>query len=175
MYCVFLLVHGWNYRIWLAKWASLSVIDEFDFTTRKIYENFSNYSAWQRRQHLFVDYCKELGGTVAELLKNEVELCRNAAWTEPADQSVWFHQRWLFFTLPKLIPAAAGLIEKLAQEQLSSVLQLLEEEPEAVHAMSLAVSMGRREFLPKLAAIDSHRTLYWQSKSISKSTSTSKQ
>ena len=99
---------------------------------------------------------------VPDLLKNEVELCRNAAWTEPADQSVWFHQRWLFFKLPNLIPEHSELIGKLSQEQLSSVLELIAEEPSAVHALSFAVSMGRRDLLPHLAEIDSLRKQYWQ-------------
>ena len=162
------LVHGWNYRIWLAEWARLPISDEFDFTSRKIYENFSNYSAWHRRTLLFVPFLEQLPGEegVKEFLKNEVELCRNAAWTEPADQSVWFYQRWLFFGLPRQLKSAelVRLIERLAQEQLESILQLIEEEPEAVHAMSFAAAMGKFEFYARLAEVDHQRRSYWQSK-----------
>ncbi len=140
--------------------------DEFDFTTRKIYENFSNYSAWHRRTLLFVPFLQTIENDreVAELLKNEVEMCRNAAWTEPADQSVWFYQRWLFFGLPKQLPEHAQLLQELAKEQLKSILELIEEDPDAVQAISFAASMGKREFLPRLAEIDTLRQSYWQSK-----------
>lgn len=45
-YCnlVIFLVHGWNYRRFIAKNAPTTLQQEFDFTTKKIEKNFSNYS-----------------------------------------------------------------------------------------------------------------------------------
>ncbi len=158
-----LLVHGWNYRIWLADWAQLSVVDEFDFTTRKIYENFSNYSAWQRRAHLFVSYAREIGD-IASLLRNEVEMCRTAAWTEPADQSVWFYQKWLFSELPKLIPEHAELLSKLQAEQIASIRELIVEEPSAALAHSFLLQFDAEYSVThKLPEIDPLRRAYWHS------------
>lgn len=133
------IVHGWNYRIWLTEWAEVSVLDEFDFTTLKIYRNFSNYSAWQRRSHLLPKYLDSTNQQVESVLRNEVELCRNAAWTEPADQSVWFYQRWLFSDLPKLIPDQVDLLMSLARDQIKSIDELIEEEGRGA-SVSLAMS-----------------------------------
>ena len=126
----FCVVHGWNYRIWLTNWASVSVISEFDFTTLKIYQNFSNYSAWQRRSQLFPKYLDTFTFDLARdsFIRNEVEMCRNAAWTEPSDQSIWFYQRWLFTQLPQMRPELKELLIKLARDQVQSISELIEEE-----------------------------------------------
>lgn len=158
-----LLVHGWNYRIWLADWAQLSVVDELDYTTRKIYENFSNYSAWQRRAHLFVAYAREMG-EIESLLRNEVEMCRTAAWTEPADQSVWFYQNWLFSELSKSIPEHHDLISEMLTEQVISIRDLIKEEPRAALAHSFLLKFDSEySDTSKLQEIDPLRRAYWQS------------
>jgi len=41
--------HCWNYRRYVAKKANVPFSQEFDFTTKKIEEKFSNYSAWHQR------------------------------------------------------------------------------------------------------------------------------
>lgn len=153
-------------------------MDEFDFTTCKIYENFSNYSAWQRRAHLLPAYLNAMSEETAvraSLLRNEVELCRNAAWTEPADQSVWFYQRWFFEQLPGALCSddEKELIKLLATEQLKSMEELIKEEPNAALAHSFVlflverfegqVQSGRpRELLEHLLRIDPLRREYWQ-------------
>ena len=110
----------------------MSVLDEFDFTTLKIYQNFSNYSAWQRRTTLLTKYCEELKMNESEIgsfLRNEVEMCRNASWTEPSDQSVWFYQKWLFIQLPELLNSNhKSLLNQLARDQIDSITKLIEEE-----------------------------------------------
>jgi hypothetical protein len=174
-----IIVHGWNYRIWLADFAQLSVLDEFDFTTRKIYENFSNYSAWQRRAHILPAHLDGLEGELerASLLRNEAELSRSAAWTEPKDQSVWFYQRWFFSRLPGLLKrdSERTLIRSLAREQIVSIEDLIREEPSAALAHAFLVFMLRldgerragnepaiKALLCRLADIDPLRKGHWE-------------
>jgi hypothetical protein len=176
---MFLLVHGWNYRIWLVNWANVSVVDEFDFTTLKIYQNFSNYSAWQRRSNILPKYLETLENShqIESILRNEVEMCRNAAWTEPADQSIWFYQRWLFDQLPKLIPYYKDLLLGLACEQAKSICELIVEEDYG-SSVALAMSFIRfvnisvlkdendkrtEEYLNRLKEADPLRSNHWES------------
>ena len=174
------VVHGWNYRVWLTEWADASIVDEFDFTTLKIYQNFSNYSAWQRRSHLLPQYIKVAFKTNAEIesfLRNEVEMCRNAAWTEPADQSVWFYQRWLFGHLPKLLESEGSkdlLVNTLARDQIKSINELIEEEGRGFNvalAMSFISYMCtlvndeelKFDYLNDLKSVDELRKGHWTS------------
>lgn len=178
MIFIYFVVHGWNYRIWLADWAELSVLDEFDFTTLKIYQNFSNYSAWQRRSNLLPKYLGKIEKEheIDSILRNEVEMCRNAAWTEPSDQSIWFYQRWLFAELPKTLPTHGDLLKKLAEEQLKSICELIEEEGRESNvalAMSFVIFVKLKvfqvendqlsmEYLSRLKEIDPLRKGHWE-------------
>mmetsp|Transcript_17259 Transcript_17259/g.60628 ORF Transcript_17259/g.60628 Transcript_17259/m.60628 type:complete len:349 (+) Transcript_17259:80-1126(+) len=107
--------HCWNYRRWVATRAGVSAKDEFDFTTQKINRNFSNYSAWHYRSKLFPRRAKELqaagdgdGSVGMALLAPELELVRQAAFTEPDDQSAWMYQRWLFGQVARILQAGGA-------------------------------------------------------------------
>lgn len=144
----------------MSNWANLSIVDEFDFTTLKIYQNFSNYSAWQRRSHLFTKYLDSFNENTQNIdyfIKNEVEMCRNAAWTEPSDQSVWFYQRWLFLELPQKRPDLTDLLINLARDQVRSFSELIEEEGRAVN---VALAMNFVRFIVKQVLKDSEMIVY---------------
>ncbi|KAJ3052948.1 hypothetical protein HK102_011804, partial [Quaeritorhiza haematococci] len=67
---------------------------EFTYTTTKIHQNFSNYSAWHYRSKVFASAFPEQDER-EKAIEDDLELVRNAVWTEPGDQSAWLYQRWL--------------------------------------------------------------------------------
>jgi geranylgeranyl transferase type-2 subunit alpha len=72
--------------------------EELQFTTEKINENFSNYSAWHNRSALLSElYRNETGGKeiVQGRLEEEFDLVKNSFFTDPNDQSAWFYYSWL--------------------------------------------------------------------------------
>lgn len=90
--------HGWNYRRFVAQRKGVSAGDELLFTTDKINENFSNYSAWHNRSALLTEISKKEGteiGKVQERLEEEYDLVKNSFYTDPDDQSGWFYYCWL--------------------------------------------------------------------------------
>nr|XP_024390415.1 geranylgeranyl transferase type-2 subunit alpha 1-like isoform X2 [Physcomitrium patens] len=90
--------HGWDYRRFVAKTKGVAVEDELLFTTDKINENFSNYSAWHNRSALLSEISKNEAaenGRVQERLQEEYELVKNSFYTDPDDQSGWFYYSWL--------------------------------------------------------------------------------
>lgn len=102
-----LLVHGWDYRRYIIRQMDLqagqnkdSVLaraqTEFDFTTTKISQNFSNYSAWHNRSTLLGKLAEKLTEQEREAtVDNEFDLVKNAIYTDPEDQSAWLYDLWL--------------------------------------------------------------------------------
>jgi geranylgeranyl transferase type-2 subunit alpha len=102
------LVHGWDYRRFVVSHLRKNksqlakiVQDEYDFTTRKINQSFSNYSAWHQRSKLLPEIVANMSeqerNTVAI---NELDLVKNAIYTDPEDQSAWLYYWWLLGRAP---------------------------------------------------------------------------
>jgi len=70
---------------------SSSPEQELQFTTEKIVSNFSNYSSWHLRSTLLPQLSQDY-------LSDELQLVKNAAFTDPNDQSVWLYHRWLLLS-----------------------------------------------------------------------------
>lgn len=75
-------------------WFRLALADELDFTSMKIYQNFSNYSAWHRRSRVLP--MVHAGAEALEAaIAADLKTIKAAYFTEPADQSAWFYLGWL--------------------------------------------------------------------------------
>ncbi|XP_018398517.1 PREDICTED: geranylgeranyl transferase type-2 subunit alpha [Cyphomyrmex costatus] len=90
--------HCWDYREFVVQKAEISNEEEFEFSTTKILNNFSNYSSWHYRSRILT---KMFGTTSEEIpivddrYREELDLVMNATFTDPNDTSAWFYQRWL--------------------------------------------------------------------------------
>ncbi|KAL0120602.1 hypothetical protein PUN28_008348 [Cardiocondyla obscurior] len=90
--------HCWDYREFIVQKAGISNEEEFEFSTTKILNNFSNYSSWHYRSRILT---KMFGTTSEEIpivddrYREELDLVMNATFTDPNDTSAWFYQRWL--------------------------------------------------------------------------------
>jgi geranylgeranyl transferase type-2 subunit alpha len=110
--------HGWNYRrSLLQKLPDHPLTKEWEYSTTKIHQNFSNFSAWHYRSWLL---SKLYRNDTAVILK-ELELVRNAIFTEPSDQAPWYYQRIL---LGKDDTCLSGEIWELELENIKSLLDL---------------------------------------------------
>jgi len=152
--------HGWDYRRWLVAQSNVSSPkSEFDYTTTKIRQNFSNYSAWHNRSKLYpVAFTNE---DRAQQLEQDFELVRSAVFTEPADQSAWFYQRWLLASSPT---------EEVIRREIGYIRELLELEPDAKWPLLALVYLLKETkdtsevggLLNKLIQVDPMRKGYYQ-------------
>ncbi|KAF9914588.1 hypothetical protein BX616_007974 [Lobosporangium transversale] len=99
--------HGWDYRRYIIRQLDLKdrnaterVLEraqsEFDFTAKKISQNFSNYSAWHNRSTLLIKLSQDMTEEERQAAAdNEFDLIKNAIYTDPEDQSAWLYDLWL--------------------------------------------------------------------------------
>ena len=83
--------HCWSYRRLVAQKGHIHPQKEFEFSTEKIDENFSNYSAFHHRS-LFI---QRIGQCPRETVEMEFSMIENAIYTEPDDQSSWWYHQFL--------------------------------------------------------------------------------
>ncbi|EGC34857.1 hypothetical protein DICPUDRAFT_34340, partial [Dictyostelium purpureum] len=117
--------HCWSYRRFVLENSKIPLEDEFKYTTSKIEQNFSNYSAWHQRSSILPKIYPEPEKLLEKVLE-EFELVRSAVFTEPKDSSSWIYHKWLVATL-KSIPNS-NYIDVLKNE-LEQINELIEMEP----------------------------------------------
>lgn len=135
------------------------LLSEWDFTTEKIEQNFSNGSAFHYRSKLLPlltkldEYCN--GGnessTRAKFLNKEFDLLRNAIFTEPDDQTPWWYFRFILsWANPKSLDECTETEMKEYQDLLydewSSIQELVESENGACKWGLLGLHMLASEF-----------------------------
>lgn len=123
--------HCWNYRRHLVSVAGVPHATEFEFSTEKISENFSNYSAFHHRS-VFIKSLVSATNTQEEnqtIFEEEFAVIENAIFTEPDDQSAWWYYHFLLkFAVENLKLDCNWLCNEL-NRQLDTLNSLLEVEP----------------------------------------------
>jgi len=93
--------HGWGYRRTVVeaieRLGDISMAEkEFEYTTKMIKTNLSNFSAWHYRSQLIPRLLNERNArreARAKFLDGEFELITSALYTDPYDQSLWSSSR----------------------------------------------------------------------------------
>ncbi|CAG8485613.1 26798_t:CDS:2, partial [Dentiscutata erythropus] len=151
--------HGWDYRRYVI--TRLSCIDsnalnlcktEFDFTTTKINQNFSNYSAWHQRSKLLPNLLEDeqLGDQGKKnLIDQEFELVKSAFYTDPDDQSAWLYHWWLIGR--DILPLTKQERINLLKREIATVKELQEIEPESKWCLqTLLVLLRELKYISEL-------------------------
>ena len=105
--------------------AGVSKTDQLAFTTKKIEQNFSNYSALHLRSTVLPE------PITVDVLSSEIELVQQAVFTEPDDQSAWFYYRWLLTSMLDLMESSPEDAAGFLKTQVQWLEQLLEMEKDA--------------------------------------------
>ncbi|CAH1108505.1 unnamed protein product [Psylliodes chrysocephalus] len=79
--------HVWDYRRLLVNKIGITFDHELSFSTERLNINFSNYSSWHYRSTL-----RKLD---SDCVGRELDLVKNAVFTDPGDSSAWFYLRWV--------------------------------------------------------------------------------
>jgi len=100
---------GWGYRSMIvsqlespALHGQSMVEREFEYTTKMIKANLSNFSAWHSRSKLIprlLDERKAGDAARQKFLDDEFDQMTRALYTDPYDQSLWFYHQFLMTTL----------------------------------------------------------------------------
>lgn len=136
-----------NFHIWAHRMRVRSILcaqsplrvgelerSEFVFVENKINDDFANYSAWHRRSVLLPRIRFGPDANVVQQIREELDYVRQAFYTEPDVQSMWFYHRWLLAGAPAK-GAQVTLDEDVLSDELNAFDELLQLEPDAKYAL----------------------------------------
>jgi geranylgeranyl transferase type-2 subunit alpha len=128
--------HCWNYRRLVAsEIGEAEDAAEFAFSTKKITENFSNYSAFHHRSI----YIRRIGISAKDCIADEFALTESAIYTEPDDQSAWWYRQFLYSWVESEVDDEC--YTTLLHSQMTVLKGLLELEPDSKWTIVELVSL----------------------------------
>jgi geranylgeranyl transferase type-2 subunit alpha len=112
---------------------------EFEYTTKLIRTNLSNFSAWHNRSQLIPQILEErkVDPTARRaFLGTELSLICEAINTDPFDQSIWFYHQYLMSTLSPACPPHQLIVQDLTngerqtyyEHEMEYIKEILEDE-----------------------------------------------
>jgi geranylgeranyl transferase type-2 subunit alpha len=112
---------------------------EFDYTTKMIKTNLSNFSAWHNRSQLIPQILNERNADAKArrvFLDSELSLICEAINTDPFDQSIWFYHQYLLSILSPSCPPNQLIVQDLTngerqgyyEHEMEYIWEILEDE-----------------------------------------------
>ncbi|KAI4666760.1 uncharacterized protein J4E79_002800 [Alternaria viburni] len=112
---------------------------EFEYTTKMIKTNLSNFSAWHNRSQLIPKILRERNADAEArraFLDSELALICEAINTDPFDQSIWFYHQYLLSILSPSCPPDALVVrdltngerQKYYEHEMEYIREILEDE-----------------------------------------------
>jgi geranylgeranyl transferase type-2 subunit alpha len=112
---------------------------EFEYTTKMIKTNLSNFSAWHNRSQLIPKILRERNADAKArrvFLESELALICEAINTDPFDQSIWFYHQYLLSILSPACPPDSLVVQDLSngerqkyyEHEMEYIREILEDE-----------------------------------------------
>ena len=136
--------HCWHYRLFIESYLDSSTRKRLaaELSTKLIMDDFSNYSAWHLR----------MSADITDL-DGELNMIKQALFTEPTDQSIWLYRKWFL--------KSRNLIDDATLDELLAL------EPDCVFALMEKAERGgeqARQLWERLARRDRIRKGYYEDK-----------
>ncbi|KAF2847751.1 geranylgeranyl transferas-like protein type II alpha subunit [Plenodomus tracheiphilus IPT5] len=129
--------HAWGYRrivvsqlgrlsdeASVTEHTSVSLAEsEFEYTTKMIKTNLSNFSAWHNRSQLIPQILRDRNANPQarrKFLDSELSLICEAINTDPFDQSIWFYHHYLLSIMSPSCPQHQLVVEDLTNGERQS-------------------------------------------------------
>lgn len=113
--------------------------DDLLYTSKKISDNFSNYSAIHYRTY----YIKLLNKNPLNGM-DELETINNAVFVEPNDQSSWMYLKWIIKYIQKNYPDQINEIFDKTEEICNNLLSI---EPDSKWALYMLYYISKCKYL----------------------------